>query len=576
MKHHVNLSVDNEDSCTQSENELIYVLFNLKIINPSNIVQIIKYLRQYKKYDLIISFCIYAKRYINNDYVNIAIAEAYYSKRNFATAVRYFRYVEIENNKVDFNVILRMLRCYLNMFDYSNARECLNRLKNWNNSISEHQSITFNDVSTLIETEQAKIFDITFNKCLGGFLEISSTNISSKAYLLQNYLLTFKLKKVFNNIELCIEYKTSCKESTHEYIPVTSLMPNEQGEYSLKLDLLTINKISIYDSLKEEVIDTYELISKENINNQILRGKDNWLFLSNDGNKSVEQYEGKLLINDENLHSWEDFLRTASKIKNCVFCIPPSKESVYSSYYPYKQADIRPINQLLLKLRQSKILYNYPIELLNKINDSYSKTDTHWNQHASWMVLKLILGMIGLNNLDYIDNALCFKEVTLLGDLGSKLTPKEYSSRITLNPECSLYQGECIFQNHGVFHQGSINIYLNEESLYNKTICVFGDSFSINWIPFLRYMFRKSIIVRSNASIISSILTHEKPDYVILENTERFILRAPKIYQDIIDYTPCLRLDYPDIIPWVSSYFKKNNSSDIYGLYMKKYYEMIK
>lgn len=98
-----------------------------------------------------------------------------------------------------------------------------------------------------------------------------------------------------------------------------------------------------------------------------------------------------------------------------------------------------------------------------------------------------------------------------------------------LNPEDSKFK---IFENF-LSQDGHVSVYQNEAASSKYKVVLFGDSFSRFFYPILCKMFKRVVCIRSAGSIIQDVLTHEKPDYVIIERAERFSLTAPSIHRTI-------------------------------------------
>lgn len=84
-----------------------------------------------------------------------------------------------------------------------------------------------------------------------------------------------------------------------------------------------------------------------NTKQKIIKGKDNWLFLDNDTNRSVDQHRGRYLLNTHELALWKAYLDELKKLadsfhlKACVLIVP-SKEKWIEKAYPYPKADTTP------------------------------------------------------------------------------------------------------------------------------------------------------------------------------------------------------------------------------------------
>lgn len=517
---------------------------------------------------------------IDNRYINVKLAEIFFSEKNYVKSGEYFSHILDTIHPNDCNVLMRLCACYIHMNDFENANQIVARIEKID-VISDSQRASLDNLKNLIIFKQAELCHIEFTDIQNAehrYIDVKTLSVTNKLYQCIDYKFDYKilLSKV-DGLALYFELNDDVvRENKEIIIPINTLL-NEEGFYSVNIDLLSISNFGIYYKKNNKKICCYSIKHSSDDSHKVLKGENGFLFLQNDINNSVMQFEGKLLIKDVELNLWKDYLNKISNKKNILLCIPPAKESVYTKYYPISKAEIRPIDQLSDLLRSiNGLTYLYAADLLSVEEDNYPRTETHWNYKGALIVLKEILNRFNLN-IDDLDFTFDTKDIP--GDLGIKLKPCEYSTTYVYSHENAYPQGKCVFQNHSLMHQGSIYIYENESAVFDKSICVFGDSFSDYWIPYLRVLFRRYVAVRSNATVISSILEHEKCDYVICENTERFILRSPTFVENIADYSPCIRTDFADIAPHVVDYINNKkipeNSKDFYECYMRSYFRKI-
>jgi hypothetical protein len=356
-----------------------------------------------------------------------------------------------------------------------------------------------------------------------------------------------------------------------QIIPVEKIKNDATNVYTINLNLHCVETIyycvNTNDKDLKKSIISINLVKSINI----IKGKDDWLFLGNDGNKSELQFKGKELISNNELKLWKKYVNDFSKIQiPHILLIPPSKEQVFSQYYPYERASICPIDQLF-KIFDDKSFVYYPLNELKSDMNSYSKTESHWSHNAARHIFYNILDSFKIKHNSFISN-ISTSLVSNIGDLGSKCSPVSYSNYNMITPNYDISKF-LVFTNH-LPTQGSIRKFFNPNSYSDKTIIIFGDSFMSVALPFYIEFFKIVIMVRSNATIISSILDHEKPDFIISEITERFIIRSPLFLNTIFDYPPFIR---NDILPFVkSNIVSTEDTSDIfYDKYMNDYKKLL-
>lgn len=303
--------------------------------------------------------------------------------------------------------------------------------------------------------------------------------------------------------------------------------------FSISISNLTDTKIGFIINGSPVWIASLQL-SSEDILPKILFGKDGHLFLDNDTNKSVEQFIGKRFISDEALSQWrlyfnkiEDY--TKKNNLKYIFTLAPAKELVYPQLYPFKKGIITPVEQFLVNLNYFNILY--PVRKLYEAGDiSYSKLDSHWTDYGAGLVVNSILEAFGIT----INNQFPFpfKVQKLQGDLGCKMS--EVTTQDFLKADFSKARVNKTFDNK-ITNRGGIQIYENINVPSESKVVIFGDSFSVNMVPYLVMNFRKVVHVFSGARIDYDILNHEQPKYVICEITTRFLISPPELNYSVSD-----------------------------------------
>ncbi|MFQ1641792.1 hypothetical protein ACK399_05495 [Aeromonas veronii] len=304
---------------------------------------------------------------------------------------------------------------------------------------------------------------------------------------------------------------------------------------------------------------------------KVLFGRDGYLFLDNDTNKSVEQYIGKELMSKECLSLWQEYfikLDSASKKLNFkyVFTLAPAKELVYPTLYPYIKSSITPVEQFLIGCDGNNIFY--PLNELREVGESsYWKLDTHWTDYGAGIVVNSILKSFDIENKNPFPFPFNIKKLN--GDLGSKL-PKLTVQDIMI-ADFSASKKMRVFDNK-IINRGWIQVYENKKSPNQEKVIVFGDSFSVNMIPYLVNTFGKVIHVLSGARIDYELVNYEKPDYVICEITTRFLIQSPDIDYSVSD--DCDRKIESMTLSERASYIKglisEQNKDSEYEFYLNK------
>lgn len=134
---------------------------------------------------------------------------------------------------------------------------------------------------------------------------------------------------------------------------------------------------------------------------KVVAGLSGYLFLANDSNKSIDQYEGKELISDMAMAAWDRyFLELSShKKENWAFLIAPSKEFIIPECYPYHRAPETPVDQILHRFQALHENVVHPIKEL-QINGhvTYSTGDTHWTDYGALIAAKAVCKQLKILN----------------------------------------------------------------------------------------------------------------------------------------------------------------------------------
>ncbi|MFQ1820876.1 alginate O-acetyltransferase AlgX-related protein [Aeromonas veronii] len=260
-----------------------------------------------------------------------------------------------------------------------------------------------------------------------------------------------------------------------------------------------------------------------------LYGKNGWMFLDGDNNRTIDQMTGNLILGDEQLKQWEELLksrlsRLSEKNIEYIYICAPNKESVYKKFLPewYKPAQETPIHQLIpifTKLLSNKFIY--PVDaLVNSPLDTYPQGDTHWNQYGAYKCFQELEKVLGradtLADVNFVTR-------NLPGDLGKKID----SSYLESQPVASFSKSTFTIEfDNKVNNRGRIIIFNNPDAPVKKKVVFFRDSFGSQLIHFLARAYSRVVAIWQ-PSLDYSIIDFEQPDLVISEQVERFLISPP-------------------------------------------------
>jgi hypothetical protein len=279
---------------------------------------------------------------------------------------------------------------------------------------------------------------------------------------------------------------------------------------------------------------------------------EGWIFLTGGSNYVKDYIVGGKKISDDTLKEWYDLLyRRVSYFQDkqikFVTVFAPEKLSIYKHKTPYKVADENlPSYQLLNFLQSKQGVTDHLLDLIPYLRAQsrsfkvYHKTDSHWNFHGAFCAYQLIQSF--LSRAVY-KGALSRprKENWSTMDLGGKLEPplKEkvffYNSsdrfkRIWANELVQFKERENRTNDPGL-HVGSHVVFENQEPLSDEVLIIFGDSFSEYRDHLLTGLMAETyqrVHFVWGIAVDKDIIESVKPDIVISEIAERFLVRPPQ------------------------------------------------
>jgi hypothetical protein len=280
----------------------------------------------------------------------------------------------------------------------------------------------------------------------------------------------------------------------------------------------------------------------DEMDGNVVIGKDGWLFLRSDGDENFIAYRGLNPLSADQLDAWQNLLETrnawlAAQGIPYLVVIPPDKETIYPEYLPPKLAPVRPesrLDQLVNRLRQSHspvhfldlrrtLLAAKPSGLL------YHKTDTHWNDSGAFVAYRQIIQAVqGLLPQWKIvpqtrDDFTAGPPVPEVGDLARMMDmPDQYPDRgfalirkkpYPVPPELADTHGVVAVDNH-------------DSNPKLPRLVFYRDSFAIALVPMLGPHFSR-IVYAFRYTMDPALIQKEKPDLVIDEFLARNLYLNP-------------------------------------------------
>ncbi|UDM53334.1 hypothetical protein [Cupriavidus sp. MP-37] len=268
---------------------------------------------------------------------------------------------------------------------------------------------------------------------------------------------------------------------------------------------------------------------------QVIIGPENWLFLDNDTNRSVDQYTGKRLLGEDELRRWRDYLAGCRALAARVearhaLVLAPSKEEVLPHRYPYKRAHITVLDQVCTLAKPEDHVVNAALVLAaHKPPEAcFKATDTHWSDRGAMLAM-----LAALPHLD-VDVAQAwslfthdtYETVNEVGDLGCKLLPVRSAPTEFLKGPAP--EAGASFDNR-LPNIGRTLVFENEGALYERRLLLFGASSSYPMLKYLKRLFQRVVFVHSAAQIDVRVVEHEQPHALLLQSNGRFLVQAPDL-----------------------------------------------
>ena len=273
----------------------------------------------------------------------------------------------------------------------------------------------------------------------------------------------------------------------------------------------------------------YTLFDKIN-SNDVISGKNGWLFYQGEGGISINDYQAKTLYTEKQL---KKILNNVTELQKwCddngmefVLMLMPNKEHIYREYMPDGIEEVheeKNIDLVVDYIREnSDIKVVYPKEELLKAKEKYDvyyKYDTHWNDLGAYEGYKALMTALNITPLS-------FENIEQRGYDGGDLANMAMLSGIVTPYRESFikYEGdvETLYNDNNANYAYEKYRFVNGN---NKKIFFMGDSFRVALKPMLTRTFEYSDFAHRDTKIYDEVLK-EKPDIFVYEMVERYMPR---------------------------------------------------
>jgi alginate O-acetyltransferase complex protein AlgJ len=269
---------------------------------------------------------------------------------------------------------------------------------------------------------------------------------------------------------------------------------------------------------------------------KVLVGRDDWLFLQEDSNDAIGQLTGRVTLSEGQKDAWMRLLDERARAiadtgTTWLTAVVPDKEVLYSEHLPsgIVRRSRRPVHDFLEVAKRAGAPAIYLLDDLlaaKPEGDLYLRSDTHWNHRGAFVAYQavcreLLRRGVDLERID--EESLEWWETKRHGDLGSKLYPDRVVTR-DVRAKVKRWPGRQIYDNE-IHNHGRVLVY--EQDRTDMPAClVFGDSFSLRFLDFLKASFRRVVFVHTSM-LVEEIVSLENPEVVLALPIERFLIRVP-------------------------------------------------
>lgn len=265
----------------------------------------------------------------------------------------------------------------------------------------------------------------------------------------------------------------------------------------------------------------------------VIKGREDFLFLDNDTNRSVDQIEGRYSCDQRFLasvklcHDVRTYIAMHEYGGEYHHAIVPNKESVLRDFLGtgirWGAQGLPPVYKYKEMYPESPSFFAPDYADPRQIARYYAKTDTHWTHLAALEYLKAHWRKVA----PQLESELAKVELrrgstTQLGDLGRKLElpPETLEVIQPLHPK-----GRQVFTN-GIQNEGCVRHFVNESAPVKELVMLNHDSTSFWLFPWFAEVF-SNVLCAHCADFDGPFMMQLKPRYNFYLQIERFFVRLP-------------------------------------------------
>lgn len=294
--------------------------------------------------------------------------------------------------------------------------------------------------------------------------------------------------------------------------------------------------ISTYSTMK------YNFLKISPYPNQVLIGKDDWLFLGNSKGSIQDEHSGINLLNQRKLKRIKSKILAKKKIveqngASFYLFIAPDKYSIYEEKLPdyiNEKFINRNLDKLIEHLKPEIDVIDVRQDLIEKkeVNQLYAKGDSHWNDYGAYFAYQKIIRSIGEDfkdlkplNLESFDIKKVSSKIKTTGDMiNVSKNLVDFDIQIRKKGDLSWDRAEDQLIRPKYMAKSAKPYerrYLNQAPQTNLKILIFRDSFFNRLFRFFNEHFAESLYINNIHRFDVKLFKKEKPDIVLYEIIER-------------------------------------------------------
>lgn len=266
------------------------------------------------------------------------------------------------------------------------------------------------------------------------------------------------------------------------------------------------------------------------VEKNVLVGCENNLFLFSGSQKSFSYSTGELSPEESSLVNFLENIKTRKKILDeretpFVHVIFPSKEVVLKDKTPWPYCEtiqslfLNNYQKIIPESIRSAIVYPLlELSAVNLKNRVFRILDTHMTDIGSLTVVGIVLKKFGIDV--ELNKCIEKEEVERSGDLAVMLGAKHKTIETVFNTKIKFFT----YDNRQYLpgNTNNVTIQHNPNSVLEKRVLIFGDSFIKCCLNYLSLVFRDVVYIRDPALQVD-MLELLMPDFVITSTAERYL-----------------------------------------------------